>query len=105
MVIFDGKAMSLREFKPGGGQRQISLGSDALRRPRHMARDYLGNIFLLDTAERVLEMRAPDGHLLTRLSSGRADGDPFPRPAAMAVNGSGDILIYDERRTGIVVYR
>ncbi|MCZ6649726.1 MAG: hypothetical protein O7D35_03590, partial [Acidobacteria bacterium] len=83
----------------------VPLESDALRRPRHMSRDFLGNLYLLDTVARVLEMRAPDGQLLARLTSGRADGEPFPRPAGLAVNGRGEILIYDERRAGIVVYR
>ncbi len=105
IVVLDGKAMVAHEFMPGGGRREVPLQSDELRRPRHMSRDFLGNLYLLDTVARVLEMRAPDGRLLVRLTSGRADGEPFPRPAGLAVNGRGDILIYDERRAGIVVYR
>lgn len=105
VVVLDGKAMMAHEFRPDGGRREVSLESDELRRPRHMSRDFLGNLYLLDTVARVLEMRAPDGRLLARLTSGRADGEPFPRPAGLAVNGRGEILIYDERRAGIVVYR
>ncbi len=105
IVVLDGKTMVAHEFRPDGTRREVSLESDRLRRPRHMSRDFLGNLYLLDTVARVLEMRAPDGRLLARLTSGRADGDPFPRPAGLAVSGRGDIFIYDERRAGIVVYR
>ena len=105
VVVLDGKAMLAYEFRPDGRRVEVPLASDVLRRPRHMSRDFLGNLYLLDPVARVLEMRAPDGRLLSRLTSGRADGDPFPRPAGLAVNGRGDILIYDERRAGIVVFR
>ena len=83
----------------------MQMEESEVRRAGHMALDFLGNIYLMDTGARVIEMRDPQGALLARLTSGKADEDPFPRPEAMAVNERGEILVYDQRRAGIVVIR
>ena len=59
----------------------------------------------MDAPSRIIEMRNSEGALLARLTSGKADTDPFPRPEALAVNQRGEILVYDQRRAGIVVFR
>ena len=62
----------------------------------------LGQIALLGDLARLEVLQ---GVRLARLTSGKADDDPFPRPEAMTVNGRGEILVYDQRRAGIVVFR
>jgi TolA-binding protein len=105
LVTLDAKAGVISFWSMDGEQRTIQMEESEVRRAGHMALDFLGNIYLMDTGARVIEMRDPEGALLARLTSGKADEDPFPRPEAMAVNERGEILVYDQRRAGIVVIR
>jgi hypothetical protein len=105
LATLDSREGVVSFWSPEGTRRTLRLDGNELRRAGHMALDFLGNIYIMDTASRVIEMRDPQGVLLARLTSGKADDDPFPRPEAMTVNGRGEILVYDQRRAGIVVFR
>lgn len=105
LVTLDARSGELSFWETDGRRRMVPLQEGEARRVGHMALDFLGNIYLMDSGARVIEMRDPEGALITRLSSGKSDGDPFPRPEGMTVNERGEILVYDQRRAGIVVYR
>jgi TolA-binding protein len=106
VYLLDARERTVRVLQPGGGTRNVAIGLEALlRRPDFMAVDFLGNIYVMDTSSRAIGAFEPGGTVLAQVVSGKEDGAPFPRPLAMAVNGRGEILVYDERRDGIVVVR
>ncbi len=89
-----------------GEPRRIGLrGETGLERPDALAVDDLGNLFIMDASAREIVVMGPEGKPIARIASGRGSDDLFPRPAALAVNGKGEILVYDLRREGIVVLR
>ncbi|MFQ5670967.1 MAG: tetratricopeptide repeat protein [Acidobacteriota bacterium] len=107
LYLLDARRERVSILPPGGGgTREMALAPAAgLPRPDTMAIDFLGNLFVMDRADRSLVVFGPEGKELAHLSSGRDATDPFPRPDALAVNRRGEILIYDERRRGVVVAR
>ncbi len=105
LVVLNQKGRELTYQDPSGELRSLPLADSMLRRPTLEAVDFLGNVVLMDAGNRIVELRSPDGEMLARLTSGKADGDPFPRPEALAMNTRGEILIYDQRRGGVVVFR
>jgi TolA-binding protein len=104
--LLDARERAVQTITPDGETRRVSLAlEDTLRRPDRLAVDFLGNLFVMDTSGRTIGVFEPGGRVLATIASGKDEGEPFPRPAAMTVNGRGEILVYDERRSGIVVVR
>jgi TolA-binding protein len=106
VYLLDARGRTVQVLLPGGGSRNVPLAlEEVLRRPDLLAVDFLGNVYVMDTSSRAIGVFEPGGTVLAQVVSGKEDGAPFPRPLAMAVNARGEILVYDERREGIVVLR
>jgi TolA-binding protein len=106
VYILDARERTVRVILADGSSRNLPIGlEELLRRPDLMAVDFLGNVYVMDTGSRGIGVFDSRGTVLARVVSGKEEGAPFPKPLALAVNGRGEILIFDDRRSGIVVAR
>ncbi|MFQ5767743.1 MAG: hypothetical protein ACE5ID_07145, partial [Acidobacteriota bacterium] len=106
LFILDGRQRQVTVLSAAGSKRVISLSLAAsLRRPSHLAVDFMGHLFVMDRSSRTIGVFDPSGRVLASVSSGKTAADPFPRPEAMTVDQRGEIIIYDGRRDGLVIVK
>ena len=104
--ILDARNRTVTTYGVDGASHQIPVfDGTSLKKPDTLDVDFMGNIFVLDSVNREVGVFRPDGRRLAQASSGRTSDDPFPEPMYLAVNGRGDILLYDDRHEAIVVLR
>jgi tetratricopeptide (TPR) repeat protein len=72
-------------------------------RPAAIDVDALGNVYVLDRAERRIDIVAPNGELLERLGPILPGGFELRAPEDLAVDGQGRLFVVDERYQGVLV--
>ena len=90
--VFDEAGRLLRSIPPRGAGYE-------LRRPTDVAVDPCRNLYVADREGGVLVF-SPQGQLLTVLS-----GPELRRPAALTLDPSGMVLVYDEKAERVLRYR
>jgi TolA-binding protein len=106
VYALQGKERRVELLAGPGAPRSIPVVlPDVIPRPDRLALDFLDNLFVLDRDARGVGVFDGAGRVLAQVASGSKAEDPFPRPLDLAVNGRGEILIYDERHQGIVRLR
>ncbi|MCA1668399.1 MAG: hypothetical protein LC793_13615 [Thermomicrobia bacterium] len=99
-VVLGALGRQAKTPKPGALDSLWKIGKDynSLTKPRGIAIDATGNIYVADTGGNRVQKYGPDRRLLTRWGSkGTGDGQ-FDNPIGIAVDGAGNVYVADYLR-------
>jgi len=100
LFVLDAKGGRVLRFPPGGGAEEtVASGLD---RPRALAVDLLGDVYVLERGGRI-RVFAPDGAPLAGLGPDLPGGARLDDPEDLAVDGSGRLYVADPKQTGVIV--
>jgi DNA-binding beta-propeller fold protein YncE len=73
--------------------------------PSDLAFDPLGYLYVLDRGKPTVYVFSPKGALVATVTAGEKDPGGFPSPKALAVDGAGRILVYDDHAKRVQVFQ
>lgn len=76
-----------------------------LNAPSDLAFDPLGYLYVLDRGKPTVFVFNPKGALVATVTAGEKDPGGFPSPKALAVDGAGRILVYDDHAKRVQVFQ